>query len=176
MNLKQFGVGIILPVLILSACQSQTEPTPTAQPVSQIVVNNPAGDAPSSFTITTDMIDIAPGDSVEIKTPTPQFESAPVYGSVYLKNAEMTIPQGELLPEVRFQGSLPTPCHQLILKVDPINNQNQIVIKVLASANLKQVCSNALQPFDQKIKLTNVPSGTYSVWVSGTKLGEFSVP
>ncbi|MCE1253640.1 MAG: hypothetical protein LWX83_08850 [Anaerolineae bacterium] len=177
MNLRKFGAGMFFLILLMavSACQSQEE-TPTPQPPKQLAVNNPTGEAPSPFTLSTDKIDIAPGKSLEIKTPTPKFESSPVYGSVYIRSINMKIAEGEVLPEIQFQGSLPTPCHKLIFSVDPINAQHQIVIKVLSAANLKQVCSNALQPFDQSIQLTDIPSGSYSVWVSGSKLGEFTVP
>jgi hypothetical protein len=173
MSLKKLAFGLMLMTLSLTACGGNKE-TATPQAVSPLL-NVPGENGYSSIPVTSDTIDIEPGMTAEVKTPTPE-KMDPVYGPVYIKSVSMTIPEGSSFPEIHFQGTLPTPCHKLIFKVDPVNSQNQIIIKLLSSVNLKVSCVKTTQPFDQVIRLSHIPSGTYSVWVSGNNLGEFTVP
>ena len=177
MFLKRFGLGltIALALLIVAACGgNKNTPTPQAATATP-GVNLDVFSDPSAFVIRSDTVDIAPGSTLEIHTPTPP-PSDPIYGSVMIKNINFTIPEGTTQPEIRFLGTLPSICNRLIFKVDPIDNRNQIIIHVFTTSNLKVICLKGAQPFDQTIRLTNISTGTYSVWFNGHKLGEYSVP
>jgi len=118
---------------------------------------------------------MAPGSSAIVQTPTPP-PSEPIYGSVMLSSIKFTIPEGTVEPEIRFLGTVPTLCNKLIFKVDPIDSKKQIIIHVFTTSNMKESCLKKAEPFDQTIRLSKVPTGTYTVWFNGNKLGEYSVP
>ena len=174
MQLKQLGPGLfIVAALIITACGGNNTPTPQA--VTAVpALNFNANDA-TEFIIKSDTIDMAPGSSVEVKTPTP-LPSEPIYGSVMVKSIKFTIPEGAVEPEIRFMGTVPTLCNKLIFKVDPVNSKNEIIIHIFTTSNLTVVCLKRVQPFDQTIRLTKIPTGSYTVWFNGNRLGKYDVP
>jgi hypothetical protein len=176
MALKRFGQGLlILVALMITACggndKSSTPQAVTPSPIPNF--DNPS-DA-SNFIIKADTVDLAPGTSIEIQTPTP-IPSEPIFGSVMIKSIKFSIPEGAVEPEIRFLGTVPTQCNKLIFKVDPIDAKNQIIIHVFTTSNLKAACLKMAEPFDQTIRLSKIPTGSYTVWFNGNKLGEYSVP
>jgi hypothetical protein len=176
MGLKHTGLGffILLAVLTITACGGGNESsTPHAAIVSTPTLNIFSGNM--EFVIKSDTVDLAPGSSFEIETPT-SLPSEPIYSSVIIKSIQFSIPEGTIEPEIRFMGTVPTICNRILFKIDPIDSKNQIIIHIFTTAKLNSGCLKREQLFDQTIRLTKVPTGTYTVWINGNKLGEYSVP
>jgi len=175
MLLKRLGPGLFLiAAMIITACGGNNN-TPTPQAVTATPPKNFDKTDSAEFIIKSDTINIAPGNSVEVQTPTP-LPSEPIYGSVMVQSIKFTIPDGAVEPEIRFIGTVPTLCNKLIFKVDPVDNKNQVIIHIFTTSNLLVTCLKKALPFDQTIRLTKIPSGNYTVWFNGNKLGEYSVP
>ncbi|MCA1900183.1 MAG: hypothetical protein LDL50_05690 [Chloroflexi bacterium] len=95
-------------------------------------------------------------------------------GNVYLDSAELLTlesypPQFTLL----LKGSLPTPCHQLQVDVQPPDAENNIWVEAYSLANPNRVCAQVLKPFEENLPLGTFPAGRYTLWVNGEKLAEF---
>ena len=182
MHLRRSGLVFAFFALIISACSGNNASTTTPTPILENTLSpmvNPSMIADS--VVKSDPIDIAPGISVIVQTPTPNPTATPsaliepVYGSVLINNANIITSNGTTIPEIRIQGLLPTPCHKLIIKVDPITIQNTLSIHVLSSADLQVACIQKLQPFDQTIRLLNIPPNRYTIWVNGINISTITI-
>jgi len=121
---------------------------------------------------------IKPGESVEIVTPTPLVaeQKTPMYDSVYLTDTEIIKTSNSSQPQIRLAGVLPSSCHKLLLKVDNIDVDNNILIKVFSTVSLPNSCSQEKQLFDNILVLDGLKPGIYTVWVSQGKIGEVTIP
>ena len=73
---------------------------------------------------------------------------------------------------LNVKGSLPTPCNQPRVVVNPPDPQNRIVLDAYSVINPKRMCNQMIQPFEATIALGNLPQGHYTVWVNGEEIGE----
>lgn len=74
---------------------------------------------------------------------------------------------------LNLKGSLPTPCHQLRVAVNPPDAENKVIVEVYSVYSLDQICAQVLSPFDVNISLGSFPAGAYTLWVNGSKVAEF---
>ncbi len=74
---------------------------------------------------------------------------------------------------VLFNGSMPTPCHELRIEVSYPSFDSEVFIKVYSVLKPSLVCENVLRQFDAQIKLGVYSAGVYSVWVNGLQIGDF---
>ena len=137
---------------LLTACAGQGAPGPGAYP------------EPGS-----------PGDAVD--SPPAPWEPAPgdenlVRGEVSIKGQDVLV-QESFPPQfvLKLSGALPTPCHQLRVKVNDPDPQNQIQVEVYALAKPDEICVQMLEPFEESIPLGSYTSGEYTVLVNGTQAG-----
>ena len=72
-----------------------------------------------------------------------------------------------------LKGSLPTPCNQLRVVVNPPDQENQIQVEVYSVIDPGQICVQVLEPFEVNVGLGSFPAGHYSVWVNGEMIGSF---
>lgn len=100
--------------------------------------------------------DMIPGDATVVETGLVIMESYPLQIRVMMK------------------GNLPTPCHHLRAKVDEPDAQNRIEVEVFSLSEPDVVCIQVLQAFESSINLGPYPDGTYTVWVNGELVGEFT--
>lgn len=184
MQFKWTGLAsFFILILLLSACGGN-ESTPASKNDTTAAEEKNTSNVSWSPTnvaegiIKSDPVDIGPGSSIEIRTPTPTPAGTvePVYGSVVIKNASVSLPNGSATPVVRVIGYLPSPCHKLIIKMDPDIGQKIISIHVLSSAYLQVPCNQKYMPFDQTIRLVDIPRGKYTVWINGNNLSTVSIP
>jgi hypothetical protein len=130
----------------------------------------------------------SPGDVVVSPPyPAPGYETPPAWmpapGDEKLVRGEVFIDEKQLLtleiypPQVmlHLKGSLPTPCHQLRVKVNGPDDQNSIQVEVYSLAKPDEICIQVLAPFDVNIPLRNFPAGKFMVWVNGEKVGEITL-
>jgi hypothetical protein len=163
-------------LVILAACGGK-EATPTEEAVAEKQPVQIVGTPLIPFT--SDILEVDPGMTVEIHTATPtpptsQDEETILYDTAYLKKAELLQEEGGR-PLIHVQGFVPTPCHKLLVKIEEIDKDNHIQVKIFSVANLGIACNQQLQPFDQIIRIGLLPPGNYSVWASIGKIGEFTV-
>lgn len=78
-------------------------------------------------------------------------------------------------PQVFLQltGALPTPCHQLRVKVAKPDAQNRIQVEVYSVVDGSLICIQVLESFDVNVPLGSFPPGKYTIWVNGQSVGEF---
>lgn len=132
-----------LVVLVLAACTSPAASPPPAQPNSY---------APE------------PGDASMMRAEI-RVDAAGI------RLAESYPPQ-LYLDLAYFQ---PTPCYQLRMAMQRPDAQNRIVVDAYAVAEKDKPCSlMALStPLHASLSLGSYPKGHYSVWLNGSKVGEF---
>jgi hypothetical protein len=92
-------------------------------------------------------------------------------GEVYLQRSDVLVLESYPPRYVlSLQGSLPTPCHQLRIRVQPPDAQNRVFIEVYSVADPNKMCIQVLQDFAVQYPL-NLPPGDYTFWVNGEKVG-----
>jgi hypothetical protein len=76
-----------------------------------------------------------------------------------------------LRAELHIQGSMPSVCSELRVKVEPPTNEYKINIEVYGVSDIKPKCENVFQQFDTTILLGAYSAGQYTVWVNGNLAG-----
>ena len=71
-------------------------------------------------------------------------------------------------------GNLPDPCHVLRVVLGATTVTKTINISVYSLVKPGSSCATVLQPFSVTVPLGSFSSGSYTVFVNGTKLGTFS--
>lgn len=114
----------------------------------------------------------------------PAWEPQP--GDEQLKRAEVFVEQFDFQvmesfpPQYRLslQGSLPTPCHKLRIRIHPPDAQKRILVEVYALVNPDPnlVCIQVLEPFSATLALEVQESGHYTVWINDQQIAEFDHP
>jgi hypothetical protein len=164
---------LLLLTVVLTACSKSTE---TSSPVNSTAPTPypPSSDQGSSVTLQPVNPYPAPGE--------PAYAPAPGDENLKRGKVELNKKSSQILtlesqpPQIVLQlkGSLPTPCHMLRVVISPADDQNRINLEVYSLSDPVKICTQMLQPLDASIHLGSFPSGTYTVWVNGEKLGEFS--
>ena len=98
-------------------------------------------------------------------------------GNVYIDEQNILVlesfpPQFKLA----LKGELPTPCHQLRVRIEEPDQDNRIQVIVYSVVKANELCIQVLEPFQVQIPLEGLPTGQYSVWVNGEKAGKIDVP
>jgi hypothetical protein len=97
-----------------------------------------------------------------------------IRADIYLDEASLVIRES-YPPQVSLSivGNLPTPCHQLRVKIAEPDQENKISIEAYSLMDPNKVCVEVLEPFQEYIDLGTFRSGHYSVWVNDKLAGEF---
>ena len=100
-------------------------------------------------------------------------------GAIYVDSAGLMVMESYPV-QVRLwlAGNLPTPCHSLEYQVAAPDAQNRIHVTAYSTADPAAMCAQVLQPFEESIAIPmeGTADGTYSVWLNGELVGEFSYP
>lgn len=145
----------LLSALLLTGCSAAANSPDTA------VTNPPEGQMTPSTPEVPDYQPL-PGDASLTR------------GNVYINSTELLIRES-FPPQVSLsmKGDLPTPCHQLRVRISEPDSENKIYAEVYSIADSKRTCIQALKPFEEYIDLGVFPTGHYTVWINGEKVGEF---
>ncbi len=103
----------------------------------------------------------------------------PKGGAVYIDSADLLIMESYPVQiALHIVGNLPTPCHEFRSEVAQPDNENRIYVSAWSESDPAAMCAQVLQPFDESvgIPMDGSADGTYSVWLNGEKVGEFSYP
>jgi len=98
-----------------------------------------------------------------------------------LKRRDLELNQKEVLImesypvqiSLHIAGNLPTPCHQLRVKIPNANAEGEFNIEVYSVVNPDEVCTQVLEPFEENIPLGSFPEKGYTFFVNGEKVGEY---
>nr|BAL44362.1 hypothetical conserved protein [uncultured bacterium]BAL56560.1 hypothetical protein HGMM_F40G09C07 [uncultured Chloroflexota bacterium] len=93
-------------------------------------------------------------------------------GPAFLESVDILVlesypPQYVLL----IQGTLPTPCHELRVRVSAPDEEGNVHIEVYSVADPQRVCIQVLKSFSERIPVLS-GAGKYTFWVNGKKVGE----
>lgn len=92
---------------------------------------------------------------------------------VVLDSINLAQDQGDSRTVVMFNGSMPSPCHELRIEVKAPSLQYEVFVKVYSVLRPDLQCDNVLRQFDSKITLGKYTAGVYSLWVNGQRIGDF---
>jgi hypothetical protein len=164
----------LLSALSLAACQplSLGSPTAPASPPrpTKVVTPSPSPD---------DAVSVTPEEPMTNPTPLPQpFAPQPsdaklVTGNAFIDSAEVIV--AESFPPqytLHLQGSLPTPCHQLRVRVSPPSASKQVAVEVYSVVDGNKVCAQVLQDFEARVPLGSFTGGPYQLLVNGEQVAE----
>ena len=167
-------IGVLIGGLLLAACAGAapqgTRPYPgTVSPGGTV---SPAGTLSPESTV------VSPPYPSAGESNMPDWKPSP--GDENLKRGQVFLDKTEILTMESFppqfmlhiKGALPTPCHKLRVEVGKPDEQNRIDVEVYSLSDPNEVCIQVLQAFDENIPLGSYPSGTYTVYVNGEKVGE----
>ena len=165
--MKKLPVFFITAVII-TACISIPEtrtplPTEIFVPVT-IVPTNVVGDPLA------DPIDEAPMPSYFSQPGDSKLKR----GNVFLDSVDiLTMETYPLQFELLIGGHLPTPCHELRVKIKPPDDENNVHVEVYSVSNPEMICVQVLRSFTETISLGSYPSGSYMIWINGDPIGNF---
>lgn len=179
--MQQKFVFAIIVMSLLAACTQppgiQIPITPTGpgaypgplDPTQPMATLTPSGDDPVSSD------DPAPESPYPSPLEPIPGEENMVRGEVFIESTDILILESfPIQVMVSVSGSLPTPCHNLRAEIAEPDEQNRIMIDLHSLADPEQICIQVLQPFESSLPLGSFEAGTYSVWVNGEEIGEFT--
>jgi hypothetical protein len=95
-------------------------------------------------------------------------------GFVFLNSSHLNIMESyPIQVSLNLEGSLPTPCNQLRVEIQPPDGALNIFISVYSVVDPNQICIEVLKPFTANVPLGSFLPGHYTVWVDETRLAEF---
>ncbi|MCW5877000.1 MAG: hypothetical protein KIS85_08990 [Anaerolineales bacterium] len=117
-------------------------------------------------------------------TPTPDpgpvcCAPEPSGGAVFVDRADLLVMESfPVQVALMVSGNLPTPCHTLHYEVAEADAENRIRVMMWSEADPAAMCAQVLQPFEESVRISmeGAGDGTYSVWLNGELVGEFSYP
>ena len=106
----------------------------------------------------------------------------PIPGEENMKRGQANIDKSEVLQlesyplqlVLNLKGTLPTPCHHLRAKVSGPDAENRIQVEVYSLVDPNEICIQIIQEFDTSIPLGSFPNGSYTIWLNGKQVGEFT--
>lgn len=164
--------------------------TPTATNTATPKPEQTATTVPTATTFATDTPDITATPTLEptdtpadlpkpTGTPTPSATDVPsptstpadpVIGPVFVDTTELLILESfPVQLELRVQGGLPTPCHQLVWDLDVGADAIRVHLFSVAEAGLD--CIQVIEEFDERLPLGSFASGSFAVWLNDEQVG-----
>lgn len=103
-----------------------------------------------------------------------QSDESLTRGDVFLDFKEVITQESSPLQfTLHLTGSLPTPCNQLRVAVNPPDTENKVLVEVYSVSNPDRICTQVIAPFDVNIPLGSFPTGKYTLWVNLEMVAEF---
>jgi hypothetical protein len=146
-------------VLLLSACGADSSINDPNQPVD-------SGDE--------DMMPVEPGGGIG-----GVGDEGKVRGNAYVGEANLLIMESyPVQVALSVSGDLPTPCNEFRYQIDQPDAENRIFVEVYSVIDPGMICTQVLEPFAESISIPvqDLPDGTYTVYLNGELVGEFSYP
>ncbi len=101
--------------------------------------------------------------------------------AIYIKSTDLLVAESYPVQiSLHVTGDLPTPCHSFnySYQIGSPNDRFRIDVSAWSESDPDAVCVQVLEPFDVNIAIPmeGAPQGSYSVWLNGEKIGDFSYP
>lgn len=149
--MKLHLLDILVIALLVASCS-----TPSDNPDEPVTSETPQ----QSMNPATDP---RPGDDDWVRAP------------AYVDSTDLLVMESYPLQyDLNVKGSLPTPCHQLRVRVDQPDRQGNIVIEAYSVANPDRMCAQVLAPFEVNLSLGSYPPGKYQLHLNGEVIGELN--
>lgn len=97
-------------------------------------------------------------------------------GSVYIDTQEIAVGDTTDSIFLVLQGNLPTPCHRVQAVVNKPDAENRIYVEVYSTMEAGKMCAQVISPFGYTVKIAGLANGSYSLYLNGEKIAEFSIP
>lgn len=182
---------LLLSTFLISACTASPElpsqapipPSPTAgalidppvtkdPPGAPILPGGP-GKTPDPIKVGDPIIPLEPLNPVNPNPPAPGDDKK-LRSTTYLDSVQLLILESYTVQiNLQLAGSLPTPCHQLRVAIDPPDKENRIYIDVYSVVDPDKMCIQVLEPFTTALSLGSFPTGHYQVYINNELIGEF---
>jgi hypothetical protein len=106
----------------------------------------------------------------------------PIPGEEQLSRGQVMIEKKEVLllesyplqVMLSLKGTMPTPCHHLRAKVDKPDDENRISVELYSLYDPNEICIQVIEEFETNLPLGSYPDGTYTIWLNGEQVGEFT--
>jgi hypothetical protein len=159
--MKHFLVLLSMIILLITSCTLSPVTKPADLPPDTALTNPPEDNMP-------------PLNSDEYPVSPKPDDADLTRGIVYVNQVELLIRES-YPPQISIgvSGDLPTPCHQLRVKISKPDSENKISADFYSVVDSKKSCIQVLKSFQEYIDLGTFPSGHYTVWVNGELAGEF---
>lgn len=163
---------IILSSLFLAACAA-TESNAPAEDKGIEPIKSPL---PVQHTpIAPDMTMPETGPEYSPLDPLPD-EGKMIRGNLSIGTSEVVLMESfPVQVSLRVSGMLPTPCNLPRAELTGPDKDNKIYIEMWTLTDPDAVCIQVLQPFEVSIPLGSYESGSYTVYMNGEEVGEFSL-
>lgn len=181
----------LLSFFLIGACTASPElPTqaliprsPTANALIDPPVNNDSpgepilpggpGKTPDPIKVEDPIMPLEPINPANPNAPAPGDDKK-LRSTTYLDSVQLLILESYPVQiNLQLVGSLPTPCHQLRVAIDPPDKENRIYIDVYSLADPDKMCIQVLEPFATAVSLGSFPTGHYQVYINNELIGEF---
>lgn len=74
-----------------------------------------------------------------------------------------------------LDGSLPSPCHQLRIRVLPFTpDSGRVDVEVYSVVDRSKVCERVLKLFNENVPIGRFPPGLYELYLNGALVGTFN--
>lgn len=161
-------IMVLLSAMVLAACAPVVPATPsevvmpTSEPEEPVQTFPGEPAAPQE-----DPLAPQPGDEGKTR------------GEAFIHSAELYIMESYPIQVALYvQGDKPTPCNELRAVVQAPDEEMQIHVEIYTVRDPGMMCVQVLDPFDENIgiPMAGAADGSYTVWVNGELVGEFSYP
>ncbi|MGW8251179.1 MAG: hypothetical protein ACWGO1_11095 [Anaerolineales bacterium] len=165
---------MVLFTLFLAACASPAQQTPaedkgieetiTPAPPELTPSATPPGETPSTE-----------GPLYAPMEPLPNEEEM-IRGTLSVGESEIILMESyPVQVSLKVSGMLPTPCHMPRAEATGPDENNEIHVEMWTLTDPDAVCIQVLQPFETNIPLGSYETGSYTVFLNGKQVGEFSL-
>lgn len=180
--MRRFILFPVILALVLTACTPQAESLPTVPAIAPTASAGAPSASPVPTTRAPTLIPIPTGSEFGNEPVAQPY--APQPGDDKLQRGSFFVDQASLLmaesfpPQflVHISGSLPTPCHQLRVQINPPSADHRLVLNLYSLSNPQTICTQNLKHLDLNIPLGSFPAGKYEVWVNNQSIGQLQAP
>jgi hypothetical protein len=96
-------------------------------------------------------------------------------GPIFIDEVELRIKESfPVQVELVLRGSLPTPCATLAWASEPADEQGRILVTAYSLQDPAVECIQVLEPLDAVIPIGSYSEGSYTIWLNGEQVAEFS--